>query len=224
MAGAIVIGAGPGLGAAVARRFAREGLPVGLIARRPATLDELARSVTDLGGRALTVAASAADEEALRGALDQSVAQFGVPDALVYNAAAVRRDLPGELTAAQHADTYAVNVLGALTAATHLAPAMAAEGHGTILITAGLRDPDPRFTSLSLGKAAVRAAAKILDQQFGPAGVRVATVTICGLIAPRTAFDPDAIAERYWSLHHQPPEEWEPDQLFTGFDDELVGV
>lgn len=224
MAGLIVIGAGPGLGVAVARRFAREGLPVSLIARRPDALAELATSVTDLGGRALTVAASAADEESLRAALDTSVAQFGVPDALVYNAAVIRRDQPGELTAAQHAETYAVNVLGALTAATHLAPAMAAEGHGTVLITAGLLDPDPRFTSLSLGKAAVRAAARILDQRFGPAGVRVATVTICGLIAPRTAFDPDAIADRYWSLHDQPPEEWRPDQLFTGVDDELVAV
>lgn len=216
MAGAIVIGAGPGLGAALARRFARERLPVTLVARHPESLVEISAQVVEIGARVLSLRASATDESELRAALDASVAEFGPPDLLVYNAALLRRDVPGELSSAQLLDAYAVNVVGAMTAATHLAPAMAARGTGSILLTSGLAEPAAAFTSLSLGKAALRALAVVLAQQLGPDGVHVATVTIRGPIDPGTRFDPDQIAECYWLLHQQPRDEWELDHQFTG--------
>jgi NAD(P)-dependent dehydrogenase (short-subunit alcohol dehydrogenase family) len=204
MASAIVIGAGPGIGAAVARRLAREGLAIGAIARTgasPAGLD------------AATATADVTDEAGLRAALDELVGRIGAPELLIYNAALIRRDRPGELSARGQLDAYAVNVVGALTAAAHLAPRMAPGA--TIAITGGLPRPDPAWTSLSLGKAAVRALVALLDEQYGPA-VRTGTVTIAGTVARGTAFDPDAIAERYWQLHVQPRDRWRRELVFSG--------
>jgi hypothetical protein len=75
-------------------------------------------------------------------------------------------------------------------------------------------EPDPEATSLSLGKAGVRALAQLLDKAYGPAGLHVATVTITGAVAAGTAFDPDEIAEHYWHLHTQPPEPWEYEVVY----------
>ena len=78
------------------------------------------------------------------------------------------------------------------------------------MITGGMSEPVPEVTSLSLGKAGVRAPTELLDKRFGPSDVHVATVTVGGAVAPGTAFDPDDIAEHYWRLHTQPEEEeWE---------------
>jgi NAD(P)-dependent dehydrogenase (short-subunit alcohol dehydrogenase family) len=70
-------------------------------------------------------------------------------------------------------------------------------------------EPDPAFTSLSLGKAGVRALTTLLASEYGPAGVHVATVTVGGAVAPGGPYDPDQIAEHYWRLHTQPPSAWE---------------
>ena len=109
-----------------------------------------------------------------------------------------------------------MNVVGAITAATHLAPQMMQAGTGTIIITGGMPEPRPEATSLSLGKAGVRALAKLLAAAYGPAGLHIATVTIAGAVAPGTGFDPDDIAEHYWRLHAQPPEAWEHEVIHTG--------
>jgi NAD(P)-dependent dehydrogenase (short-subunit alcohol dehydrogenase family) len=204
---AIVIGAGPGIGLSVARRIAREGLPVGVIARADATV---ASSVAALSGHDVHgVAADATDEAALRRALDELTHPLGPPELLVYNVAYMRRDGVGELTAAQHLEAWAVNVVGALTAAAHVAPGMAERGLGTIVITGGMPQPLPAYTSLSLGKAGVRTLVTLLHGTYGDAGVHAASVTVTGAVAPGTAFDPDDIAEHYWRLHTQPRGAWE---------------
>jgi NAD(P)-dependent dehydrogenase (short-subunit alcohol dehydrogenase family) len=204
---AIVIGAGPGIGLSVARRIAREGLPTGVIARGPATV---ASALDALSGHvAHGVAADATDEAALRGALDEIAVRLGPPELLVYNAALIRADTIGELTAAQQLGAWAVNVVGAITAAAHLAPGMAERGSGTIVITGGMPEPVPAYTSLSLGKAGVRTLVTLLDAAYGGAGVHAASVTVLGEVAPGTAFDPDDIAEHYWRLHLQPRGAWE---------------
>ena len=213
MPGAIVIGAGPGIGTSVARRLAREGLTVGVIARTEATVDGALSALADYD--ALGVTADVTDETGLRKALDEIVDRFGIPELLVYNAALIQSDALGELTARQHLDAWAVNVVGAITAAIHLAPQMVRQETGTILITGGMPEPLPEATSLSLGKAGVRALAQLLAAAYGPAGLHVATVTIAGAVAPGSEFDPDEIAEHYWRLHTQPPEAWEHEVIHT---------
>jgi len=153
--------------------------------------------------------ADAGRDDQLTAALDVLTGQLGVPGAPIYNAGLIQRDRPGELSREQQFAAYAINVLGAMAAAVHLAPAMAGAGGGTIVITGGMPEPDPAFTSLSLGKAGVRALTRLLASQYGPAGIHVATVTVGGAVAPGGQYDPDRIAEHYWRLHTQPRPAWE---------------
>ncbi|WP_214415724.1 SDR family NAD(P)-dependent oxidoreductase [Sphaerisporangium fuscum] len=215
MPGAVVIGAGPGIGRSVARRFAREGLPIALVARTPRTLAEAAEAVAPFAVPVVSLTADSADETALRAALDAAAGEFGLPDVVVYNAAIVQADAPGQLSARAHLDAWAVNVVGALTAAAHVAPAMARRGSGSFIVTGGMPEPKPGYVSLSLGKAGVRTLVTLLDQEYGSSGVHVASVTVDGPVAPGTAFDPDDIAEHYWRLHTQPRHQWEREVLHS---------
>ena len=216
MAGVVIVGAGPGIGMSVARRFAAAGMPVGLIARTAASTGAVRMALAPAGAVVAEATADAGQDDQLTAALDAVTRRLGTPEALVYNAGLIRRDRPGELSRPQHVTAYAVNVLGAMTAAVHVAPAMAAAGGGSILITGGMPEPDPAITSLSLGKAGVRALTMLLASEYGPAGIHVATVTVGGAVAPGGPFDPDRIAEEYWRLHTQRPEAWEYEVAFTG--------
>jgi NAD(P)-dependent dehydrogenase (short-subunit alcohol dehydrogenase family) len=218
MPGAIVIGAGPGIGTSVARRLARERLPVAVLARSQTTVDAALEALGGNGAQTVGVTADVTDEPALRAALDDVVDQFGVPEILVYNAARIQSDALGELTAQEHLDAWATNVVGALTAITHLAPRMARVGRGTILITGGMPEPTPEATSLSLGKAGVRALTEILARAYEASGIHVATVTVAGAVAPGSTFDPDDIAEHYWQLHTQRTGDWQHEILYAGRD------
>ncbi|MFP5072126.1 SDR family oxidoreductase [Pseudonocardia nantongensis] len=206
-----VLGAGPGIGAAVSRRFAVDGFAVGLLARSSSTVERIA---AELPGTTATATANVADEDGLRTALDELVHALGVPAVLVYNAGIVRTDGPGSLDAATLQATHAVNVGGALTAAAALLPRMAAAGGGRYLLTAGMPAPLPQLTSLSLGKAGLRALAELLDRHYAGDGVRTATVTVCGPVAPGTRYDPDDIADRYAELRDRPDPGWVHDVRF----------
>ena len=199
MPGAVIIGAGPGIGRAIAARFAREGMSVATIAR----------SKPPQPYAALTLTADSTDETALRAALDAAAAELGPPDVVVYNAALIQADALGDLPAQALLDAWAVDVVGAITAAAHVLPGMAARRSGTFLITGGMPEPDPAYLSLSLGKAGIRTLVTMLDEQYRRSGVHVATVTVAGEVAPGTAFDPDDIADHYWRLHTQPRDRWE---------------
>ena len=90
------------------------------MARAPATVEAALAALADAEVRTYGAVADATDEDALREALDGYVERLGVPAVLVYNAAIIQWDELGELTAGQHLDAWAVNVVGAITAAAHL--------------------------------------------------------------------------------------------------------
>jgi len=217
MAGLLIVGTGPGIATSVARRFGTAGMPVGLIARSQESIDNARAALAEAGvATVASTTADAAQEAELKAALDRLVEQNGVPEVLVYNAGLIQFDRPGELSHERHQEAYAINVLGALTTASHLAPRMAEAGGGTLVITGGMPQPVAPLVSLSLGKAGVRALTSMLAQEYGPAGVHVATVTVCDAVAPNTPYDPDLIAEHYWRLHQQPQESWEQEVVFAG--------
>ncbi|MGW6202625.1 SDR family NAD(P)-dependent oxidoreductase [Streptomyces sp. NPDC055089] len=220
----MVIGAGPGIGRSVARRFARQCLPIALIARTARTLAEVTEAVSSLGVPVIALTADSTDETALRAALDSATAEFGLPDVVVYNAAIIQPDTPGQLSAHAQLDAWAVNVVGAITAAAHIAPEMARRGSGSFIITGGMPEPKAQYVSLSLGKAGVRTLVTLLDQEYGPSGVHVAGVTVDGPVAAGTAFDPDDIAEHYWRLHTQPRHQWQREVLHSGRTGEAATV
>ena len=222
MAGAIIIGVGPGIGLSVARRFAREGMPVSVLALSRGTVDAAADALRADSKDVTGLVADVADEAALRAALDAAAGRNGAPDVLVYNAGVVRRDRLGDLSAAELLATWAVNVGGAVTTAAYAGPRMAAQGQGFMAFTGGVERPDPERISLSLGKFGLRTLVDILDQQFGPAGVHVANVIVGGNVERGGMFDPDEIAETYWQLYREPPGTWTREVLYTGGADGVV--
>jgi NADP-dependent 3-hydroxy acid dehydrogenase YdfG len=209
MPGAVIIGAGPGIGRSVARRFAREGLSIALIARRADTLRGVEEALASFDVPVVPLVADCTDETAMRAALHAASDELGTPDVVVYNAAVIQADTVGQLSPRAHLNAWAVNVVGALTAAAHVAPAMARRGSGSFLVTGGMPEPKREYVSLSLGKAGVRTLVELLDLEFGGSGIHVASVTVDGPVAPGTAFDPDDIAEHYWALHTQSRGEWQ---------------
>lgn len=206
----VIIGAGPGIGASVARRFAGENFRVGLIARSEATLRPLAEELSGMGVPVWTETADAADEEQLSDALARVEKAQGLPEVLMYNAAVIRPDVAGELSRSELTDTFKVNVLGGLDAGTTVGARMAERGNGTIVFTGGMPNAFPPMTSLSLGKAALRTVAQLLAEDLGPRGVHVATVTVSGgPVARGGQWDPDEIAQHFWELHQQSRGDWQ---------------
>jgi NAD(P)-dependent dehydrogenase (short-subunit alcohol dehydrogenase family) len=199
----VVIGAGPGIGAAVARRFAAEGMKVAVLARRPAELEKIAAEIRAQGCIAKGYPCDAERAPEIIDALSAVERDLGPIKSLVYNAAVVRPGNPLEVGAEQMVRELRVDLIGLLVAAQRVVPMMK-EG-GSILVTGGglALDPWPQMTSLAVGKAAVRSLALSLHKQLAPVGIHAATVTVCGIVEKDTRFDPDAIARVFWELHMQ---------------------
>jgi short-subunit dehydrogenase len=213
----LLVGAGPGLGMAVARRFASGGYRVTLVARSTDGLRDLADGLADTGAQLDTVAADASDPEGLGARMAELYNEQGAPGLIIYNAA---MGVPDQLlnSSVEHLQTaYAVDVISAIVLTQVVAPAMRAAGSGTIIVTGGgfADHPVPALATLSLGKAALRSAATMLGADLEPDGIRVATLTIAGQIVAGTAFDPEHIAQRYWEVVHSDGP-WQAEFRFTG--------
>ena len=211
---AIIVGAGPGLGFALARTFATAGHPVAMLARDKARLDDHAARLSPAGaGPAVRgYAADAADPQRLRATLTSAIAELGPPDVLVYNIGVLRPDSPTGGDDQHWADVTALNVLGARVAADAVLPQLR-DGRGTLLFTGGgyaLR-PSAKFSSLSVGKAALRAYVQVLHNQLAGTAVHATSVTITKGIGSEPRFDATALAQAYLDLHHQPEAEWQPE-------------
>ncbi|CAN5855107.1 SDR family oxidoreductase [soil metagenome] len=219
---AAVVGVGPGLGAAVARRFAREGYSVGLMARNEDGLSEIQRKIEDRGGKAAAFAVDAADAESVVQAFRRVREVLGHPEVLVYNAGAFQMGGIMEVTPEQFDLCLKVNCAGAFYAAQQILPAMVDGGGGTVIFTgatASLRG-SAKFAALATGKFGLRALAQSMAREFGPQGIHVAHVIVDGQInTPRvremspgrddsTLLYPAAIAETYWQLHSQDRTAW----------------
>ena len=213
----LLVGAGPGLGLAVARRFAVGGYRVTLLARKTDRLGELAQSLDDTGAEINTIEADVSESDDLRARMTELYGSDGAPGVVIYNAVMGAPDQLMSSTAAHLQTAYAVDVIGAIVIAQVAAPAMRAAGFGTIVVTGGgfADHPIPALATISLGKAALRAAATMLGADLGPDGIRVATLTIAGQIVAGTAFDPERIAERYWEVV-QMDSPWQAEFRFTG--------
>jgi short-subunit dehydrogenase len=213
----LLVGAGPGLGMAVARRFADGGYRVTLVARSTDGLGQLAGRLADTAAQIDTIAADASDLEGLRARMAELYHEQGAPGLIIYNAV---MGAPDQLlsSSVEHLQTaYAVDVISAIVVTQVAAPAMQAAGSGTVIVTGGgfADHPIPALATVSLGKAALRSAATMLGADLEPDGIRVATLTIAGQIVAGTAFDPDNIAKRYWEVVHSDGP-WQAEFRFTG--------
>jgi NAD(P)-dependent dehydrogenase (short-subunit alcohol dehydrogenase family) len=219
---AVVLGIGPALGASVARRFAREGYAVGLMARRSEELRPVAEAIEAAGGRALPIPADATRPESVAAAFARVREELGAPEVFVYNAGAFEMGGILDITPERFEETWRANCYGAFLGAREVLPGMLERGRGTILLTgatASLRG-SARFACLAVGKFGLRALAQSMAREVGPRGVHVAHVIVDGQIdtprirqvqpdrATETLLSPDAIAEQYWNLHAQDVTAW----------------
>ena len=211
-----IVGIGPGLGMAIAKRFGLEGYQIAMIARRSDALEQYADILDKQGIKAHGFSADASNTASLVNAFEKIRQTLGQSKVLIYNAAALKQGYPTNISAEDLVLDFRVNVAGVLTSVQQVVPQMKEQKQGTILLTGGGfgLDPYPEFASLSIGKAAIRNLCFSLAKELKTDGIHVATVTICGVIKPDTQFDPDQIAQVYWKLHQQQKETWEREYMY----------
>ena len=211
---ALIVGAGPGLGASLARAFAAEGMKVALAARDTAKLAPLRAA-----GMA-AFACDASDAGQVRHLFEQVDAALGSLDVVVYNASARSRGPFVDLDPAGVERALAVGAFGAFCVAQEAARRMLPRGRGAILLTGASASVKGYAQSapFAMAKFALRGLAQSLARELSPGGIHVAHFVIDGAIrqagrappsdAPDAMLDPDAIASTYLHVLRQPRSAW----------------
>jgi short-subunit dehydrogenase len=208
---AVICGAGPNLGRALAREYASQGLDVFVtsrdLARAEALAGELNRELgSDPGVGAVTgieadVSGPGVTDEARR-----LVLQRGVPDVVVFNAVAFVPGAPSATTPESLLEQLNVSAGGLLRVAHAFLPQMAARGRGSFLVTGGGTAARPWLAATGLGvqKAALANLAAAFAGEYRPQGVNVALVTVPGTIAEGSAFAPASVAAAFRRIGDDP--------------------
>jgi len=214
---ALIVGAGAGLSASLARAFAKEGIAVALAARAP---DKLAKLAADIGARTFECDASQRyDVEALFKALDDAHA---TPDVVVYNASYRTRGPLVELVPAEVEKALMVTCYGGFLVGQAAAKAMLARGSGSILLTGASASVKGYVNSapFAMGKFGLRGLAQSMARELAPKNIHVAHFVIDGGIeaasgdtraggrGPDALLKPDAIAQSYLDIHRQHRSAW----------------
>lgn len=207
-----IVGAGPGLGFSIAKRFGAEGFDVALIARDRDKLDSL---VDGLGDRGVTAAGFTADitsPAVLTSALRAAEERFGSVDVLEFSpapagaaAASLAPVAASKLTVDSVRPQIEYYLYGGITAIQAVLPAMLARGSGTLLVTTGASSGPvvhPPFGNIAAASGALRNWVLNLNVELAPTGVYAAHVAIAAWISSGgPAANPDTIAETHWELH-----------------------
>lgn len=225
---AIVVGVGAsaGLGGALCRRFAREGLEVLVAGRTEAKLAQVAQEIGAAGGKALPVVCDATVETDVVRLFERAQALGGAPRLVAYNAGNNRPRPLLEMDVPFVEDLWRVCALGGFLVGREAARRMIPAGGGTLIFTgatASIRARPP-FTAFASAKAALRAFAHGMAREFGPQGLHVGHVIIDGGIdgdainkrfpqfrerlGPDGMLGLDAIADAFWALHTQDRTAW----------------
>ncbi len=207
---AVIVGAGPGLGAALARAAAADGMKVVVASRDAAKVADVARSAG--------AAASACDatEGASVDALFERIGrEFGAPSFVVYNASRRVRGPAAELDRAAVRQAIDITAFGGFLVAQAAIRLMLPTGRGSLLFTGASASVKgyAESATFAMGKFALRGLAQSLARELGPKGLHVAHVIIDGAIGRAGAneagkLDPDAIAQAYLQIHRQPSSTW----------------
>lgn len=181
----VVVGVGPGNGAALARRFAADGYAVALLARSTDTTKELASELP--GARAF--ACDVSDPASITRAFASVRDELGEVDVVMYNAGSGVFGALDDVSADDVEASWRVNALGLFLVAKEVVPAMRSKGSGAIIVTGATasRRGVARTTAFAPAKAAQRSLCEALARQLGPAGIHVALIIVDGVVdLPRT--------------------------------------
>ncbi|RKP13649.1 SDR-family protein [Piptocephalis cylindrospora] len=220
----VILGTGPGLGAALVRQFTGQGHTVVAMARRKDFLDSLCEEEAKKGGKIIGVPCDASKPESIKDAFAQ-IPKSDKVGCLIYNASAPFRPAsildttPEEMEAA-----WKATCLGALVASQAILPGMVAQGYGTILFTgatASIRG-SAKMSALAVPKFGVRALAQSIAREFGPQGIHASHILVDGVIDTEktrqylgdkpipqdSLLSPSAMAQVYWQLYAQDRSVW----------------
>jgi NAD(P)-dependent dehydrogenase (short-subunit alcohol dehydrogenase family) len=212
---ALIVGVGSGLSASLARLFAKSGLKVALAARRAANLSELAQ---ETGAKSFACDSTNPDEVAKL--FSDVEAAVGSPDVVVYNASYRTRGPLAELVPDEVAKSIAVTAFGGFLVAQAAVKRMLPQNHGAVFFTGASASVKGYAQSapFAMGKFALRGLAQSMARELSPQGIHVAHVVVDGGIRserrpdppdkPDSMLDPDAIAQSYLDLLHQPRSAW----------------
>ena len=209
---ALIVGAGSGLSASLARCLSRERLTVALAARHPEKLKSLCE---ETGSTAF--GCDAQDEAQVARLFESLDKQLGSPDVVIYNASARARGPFATLDPDEVRRTLIVSAFGAFLVAQSAVTRMLAKGSGAILFTGASASVKGYAESapFAMGKFALRGMAQSMARELAPKGIHVAHFVIDGAIRPRgrvdpddSTLDPDAIAQTYLNVLMQPRSAW----------------
>jgi NAD(P)-dependent dehydrogenase (short-subunit alcohol dehydrogenase family) len=212
---ALIVGAGRGLSASLARACGKRGMRVALAARNT---DKLAALVAEVGAKAY--ACDAAQPSAVQALFRAVDAELGRPTLVVYNPSSRVRGPLIEIDPAQVWRALEVTAYGGFLVAQEAAKRMLALGRGSILFTGASASVKgyPQSASFAMGKFALRGLAQSMARELAPKGIHVAHFVIDGGIrqpgearadrGPDGFLDPDAIASAYLYIHDQPRSAW----------------
>jgi NAD(P)-dependent dehydrogenase (short-subunit alcohol dehydrogenase family) len=209
---AVIVGAGPGLGIALAQKFVCEGMRVAAAARGKEKVGKL------IAERGLASAEAYECDGTDPASVAALFAALPAPALVVFNAGAFVRGAVAEALPEEVERAWRTGCFGGFLVGQAAARAMLPQGRGTILFTglftgatAGLRG-GAGFAPFAMAKFGLRALAQSMARELGPKGIHVAHIVIDGIIAraggQETALSPAAIAEAYWQLHRQEPSAW----------------
>lgn len=202
----IVVGAGKGLGNAVAKEFASHDFRVVLIARNEEHLQEYKKEFEAEGIETYVKAADAAKPETLTEAINDATAKLGTPDVLVYNVGITEPDGGREITSELLLERYQIDAASAYHCTTLVATDEFAQKKGAVIFTGGgfakSFQPIPILKPLCIDKAALNAMNIVLHYDLEPKGIFVGSVLVSGVIAPGDEkYDPALIAKQYWKMY-----------------------
>lgn len=212
----VVVGAGPGVGASVARRFGEEGYDVALLARTAPALKELAGRLEAEGITAGWTRVDVADADALTEAVTAAGRREGRIDVLHFNLSTFRQADPLRLSADELLEDVRRGVAALLTAVQAARPFMSAGGRVTATGSMAADRPSAAAASLGVQKAALRNLVRSLDTALRPDGIRAVSVTVNGTLAVGTAFDPDRVADAIYAAATRSEDGWTDEVAFDG--------
>lgn len=210
---AVIVGVGSGLGTSLARRFAKSGFSVSLVARNREKLLPLVGEIRSLGTNAIAIKADATDESDVKRLFARTEKELGLISIVVYNAGLRIRKPVLKISSDEFISAWKLSCYGGFLVGREAAKYMIPRGKGSVFFTGATASIKgfPSSAAFAVGKFGLLALAESMARELQPKGIHVAHFIIDGVIgrdSKDSKLDPDAVAETYLQVHRQHRSSW----------------